>query len=169
MTQMLVAVVVVLTVVVGGLCVMLLRVRSDVRELVDIHEVEEAESDLQPVTLEPQPGLTRPPQDQPIPAGSPVTTSSAAARSALDEEVPVITELTESAGSEPPALTTARVASVTLARPLIKAAALVYGVRRALDQEHRIRIQAAFSSELRRQRKLRRRAVRATPVTESGS
>jgi len=59
--------------------------------------------------------------------------------------------------SRDPDLTAARVASVTLAEPLIKVAAFTHGVRRALGEEHRIRVSATFRRELRRQRKLRRR------------
>ncbi len=54
-------------------------------------------------------------------------------------------------------VTAARVASVTLAEPLIKAAAFTAGLRRALDEERRMRILATFRRELRRQRRLRRR------------
>jgi hypothetical protein len=66
-------------------------------------------------------------------------------------------------------VTTARVASVTLGRPLIKVAAFAYGVRRALDEEHRLRMTLAFRHELRRQRKLRRRAPRAPAAPMTGS
>jgi len=59
--------------------------------------------------------------------------------------------------SRDPDLTAARVASVTLAEPLIKVAAFAHGLRRALDEEQRIRISATFRRELRRQRKVRRR------------
>ena len=44
-----------------------------------------------------------------------------------------------------------RVASVTLARPLIKVAALSYGFRRALDDEQRFRMRYAMRQELKRQ------------------
>ncbi len=56
-----------------------------------------------------------------------------------------------------PDMTAARVASVTLSEPLIKVAAFTHGVRRALDEEQRMRMSATFRRELRRQRKLRRR------------
>lgn len=64
---------------------------------------------------------------------------------------------TAASESRDPDLTAARVASVTLAEPLIKVAAFTSGVRRALGEEHRIRVSATFRRELRRQRKLRRR------------
>jgi len=85
--------------------------------------------------------------------------------------VPVITRLSDE--TVPADLTTARVASVALGRPLIKVAAFSYGVRRALDDEHRLRMRLAFRQELRRQRKTRRRAARTAaavgPVAGSGS
>ena len=83
---------------------------------------------------------------------------------ASDEPVPVITRL----AAEPPDdldLTTARIASVTLARPLIKVAAVAHGVRRALGEEQRMRVRHTMHRELRRQRKTRRRrrAAQASP------
>lgn len=54
---------------------------------------------------------------------------------------------------------TSRVASVTLGGPLIKVAAFGHGVRRALREEHRMRMAYLMRKELRRQQKLRR-AVR---------
>lgn len=51
----------------------------------------------------------------------------------------------------------ARVASVTLAEPLVKVAAFTHGVRHALNEEQRMRVSATFRRELRRQHKLRRR------------
>jgi hypothetical protein len=71
------------------------------------------------------------------------------------EDVPVITALADQVDDVD--LTTRRVASVTLARPLIKVAALTYGVRRALDDEHRLRVRLTMRRELKRQRKMRRR------------
>lgn len=50
-----------------------------------------------------------------------------------------------------------RVASVTLAGPLIKVAAFSHGVRRALAEESRMRVAHAFRRELRRQRRMRRK------------
>jgi hypothetical protein len=60
-----------------------------------------------------------------------------------------------------PDLRVSRVASVTLAGPLIKVAAFSHGVRRALAEETRMRVAHAFRKELRRQRKLRRRRTAA--------
>ena len=71
-----------------------------------------------------------------------------------DEDVRVITRLD---GDPVPDLTTARIASVTLGGPLIKVAALSHGVRRALSEEHRMRIAYVVRKEMRRQRKMRRR------------
>lgn len=70
-----------------------------------------------------------------------------------DDVVPLITHPTDD-GID---LRTTRIASITLGRPLIKAAALSHGVRRALSDEHRFRIRYEMRRELRRQRKLRRR------------
>jgi hypothetical protein len=54
-----------------------------------------------------------------------------------------------------------RVASVTLAGPLIKVASFSHGVRRALAEESRMRVAYAFRKELRRQRKVRRKRAAA--------
>ena len=192
MTQMLLVVVLVLALVVAALWVLLIRIRADVQQLVEIHEVDEVDDDVPSATAEapapstvPKPRSADPVGARPadtgtdrapgrlrlrrIPTQSPVSpesevpaaaengTAGAAVEVSVAERVPVITELNGAAASSSPNLTTARVASVTLGRPLIKAASLAYGVRRALDEEHRIRMQVAFRSELRRQRKLRRR------------
>lgn len=71
------------------------------------------------------------------------------------EHVPVITAITDPVDDVD--LTARRVASVTLARPLIKVAALGFGVRQALDDEHRLRVRLTMKRELKRQRKMRRR------------
>ena len=72
---------------------------------------------------------------------SPVTTITAlSGASGADVEVPV-----------------SRVASVTLATPLVKVAAFSHGVRRALDDDSRMRIAHAMRRELKSQRKMRRR------------
>ena len=72
--------------------------------------------------------------------------------------VPLITDISHRrADADADDLTTARIASVTLGGPLIKVAAFSHGVRRALDEEQRMRISYAVRKELRRQRKLRRR------------
>jgi hypothetical protein len=65
-------------------------------------------------------------------------------------------------------ITRARVASVTLARPLIKVAALSFGFRHALRDEQRFRIRYAMRQELRRQAKMRRRR-RARKAPSKGS
>lgn len=52
------------------------------------------------------------------------------------------------------------VLSVTLGEPLVKVAALAYGVRRALSAENRNRIGFEMRREVRRARKTRRRAAR---------
>jgi hypothetical protein len=72
-----------------------------------------------------------------------------------DEDVPVITDLPDA--DDDLDITARRVASVTFARPLIKVAALSYGLRRALDDENRFKIRYAMRQEFRRQGKMRRR------------
>ena len=74
---------------------------------------------------------------------------------ARDVSVPVITRLPD--GDDDLDVTARRVASVTLARPLIKVASISYGLRRALDDEHRFKVRYAMRQEFRRQRKMRRR------------
>jgi len=75
------------------------------------------------------------------------------------EDIPVITRISDAAEDDVD-LTTRRVASVALARPLIKVASLSYGVRRALDDEHRFQVRWTMRRELKRQRKMRRRRNR---------
>jgi hypothetical protein len=78
----------------------------------------------------------------------------AAASDTIDEDVPIITALPDGDDLD---ITARRVASVTFARPLIKVASLSYGLRRALDDEHRFKVRYAMRQEFRRQRKMRRR------------
>ncbi|MGH3471882.1 MAG: hypothetical protein ACRDPG_07535 [Nocardioidaceae bacterium] len=70
--------------------------------------------------------------------------------------VPVITAMTGAETGAVP-VSAGRVVSVTLAAPLIKAAALSHGVRRALSEDQRLKIAIVFRKELRRQRRIRRR------------
>jgi hypothetical protein len=70
-------------------------------------------------------------------------------------DVPVITALSSPVDEPDPGVS--RVATVTLARPLVKVAAFSYGLRRALDDERRFRVRSAMRVELKRQRKMRRR------------
>ena len=59
------------------------------------------------------------------------------------------------------------VLSVTLAEPLVKAAAFGYGLRRAASAESRNRIAFAMRREVRRARKERRRAARRSRLHEA--
>jgi outer membrane murein-binding lipoprotein Lpp len=145
MAQVSLAAVVVLAVMLLIGCVVVARLQSEVRRLAERVASMELPGSRQEAARPPA-GAARPPE---------------AVRSPV-----VITQLDDS--QDPSQLTTAGVASVVLAKPLIKTAAFAYGVRRALDEEHRIRVAMAFRQELRRQRKLRRRAMRAAPVPESG-
>lgn len=59
--------------------------------------------------------------------------------------------------------------SAAVSGSLVKVAALTYGLRRAMDEEHRMRVSYAFRRELRRQRRLRRRRrARSGPSRETG-
>jgi hypothetical protein len=96
----------------------------------------------------PEPSPAVPVATMPAPVAARVETTS-------DEQVPVITALPEA--DDDLDVTARRVASVALARPLIKVASLSYGLRRALDDENRFKVRYAMRQEFRRQRKMRRR------------
>lgn len=82
--------------------------------------------------------------------------SSARRPARNDAKVPVITCLPAPGAPTLPDPTFGRAVSVTAAGPLMKLAALSFGMRRALDEESRMRIGYAFRRELRRQRRLQR-------------
>jgi hypothetical protein len=67
--------------------------------------------------------------------------------------------------------TTSQVVDATMGRPLVRANALVYGLRRALRAENRDRIRSLMRREYQRRRKMRqraaRRAARMAPVQQS--
>jgi len=67
--------------------------------------------------------------------------------------------------------TTAQVMDATMGRPLVRASALAYGLRRALRTENRDRIRSLIRREYQRRRKMRqraaRRAARMAPVHQS--
>jgi hypothetical protein len=69
-------------------------------------------------------------------------------------DVPLITGISE---PDDAPLSTARVASITLAGPIMKVAAFTYGLRYALHEERRMRVSYVMRKELRHQRKMRRR------------
>jgi hypothetical protein len=138
-----VTIVIVLAAVLGGLAVVALaytvgRLQGEVKRL---------HRDLEAARAEP----IRPEAEQ-FAAPAPVEIVAAAGE---PEGVPVITAI-DQRGDEVD-LSVSRVASVTLARPLIKVAAFSYGVRRALADENRFRFRYAMRQEFKRQRKLRRR------------
>jgi hypothetical protein len=89
----------------------------------------------------------------PTPVTAPIANEATSA--ALDSDVQVITAWPDA--DDDLDITARRVASVTLARPLIKVASISYGLRRALDDEHRFKVRSAMRQEFRRQRKMRRR------------
>jgi hypothetical protein len=110
-------------------------------------EVKRLRRDLEVAHSEP----ARPAAEQPADA-LPIEIVSASDES---DEVPVITAI-DQRGDELD-LSVGRVASVTLARPLIKVAAFSHGLRRALGDENRFRMRHAMRQEFKRQRKSRRR------------
>ncbi len=73
------------------------------------------------------------------------------------ERVEPVVSITDISDDRPDEAAVSRVVSVTMAGPLIKVVALSHGVRRALNEESRMRIGYAIRRELKRQRKLRRR------------
>ncbi len=90
-------------------------------------------------------------------------------RTRPEEPVALITDLSQQGGVGPVDEPTAgQVVSVTVGGPLIKIAAFSHGVRRALDEEHRMRIAYAFRRELRRQRRMRRRGPVDRPPAKEG-
>jgi hypothetical protein len=90
-------------------------------------------------------------------AGPGTSTVSSSSTPENDEDVTVITDISSLLPADRDPLTTGRIASVTLGGPLLKVAAFSHGVRRALDEEQRMRISYAVRKELKRQRKMRRR------------
>ncbi len=76
--------------------------------------------------------------------------------------VPVITDMADRHPRDVD-WSVSRVASVALAGPLIKVTAFSHGLRRALDEDTRMRIGYAVRKELKLQRKIRRRRARRTP------
>lgn len=117
-----------------ALCVLLVSLRSQVRRLTSRLE----ERDAQPPAA-------------PEPGAEPVSAAGAA-----EVAVPVITALATDRREVESAPSGWRVASVTLAEPLIKVVSFSYGLRRALDEERRLSYRLAVRKELRRQRKARR-------------
>ena len=97
-----------------------------------------------------------------------VTSRGAAALVAPQVEY-VITSAGEPAttSAEMPRVDDRAVLSVTLGEPLVKVAALGFGVRRALSAESRNRIAFAMRREVKRARKERRRAARRTRVAQA--
>jgi len=78
----------------------------------------------------------------------------------------LITDAGEERPSEPAAASSRVVLSATVGEPLVKAASLAYGVRRALRPENRNRIRFEMRRELRRARKARRSAHRAAAARQ---
>ncbi len=164
MTQVLVAVVAVLVLAVVALAGLVIRLRTEVRQLGAPAESGHGHRGLSGLSL--RSSTARRVPRQPLPSDSAASPTPPTDPPEADAQVAVITRLDDvDTGSIN--LTTARIASVTLGRPLIKTTAFAYGVRRALDDEHRLRMTLAFRRELRRQRKLRRRRGRTAAVQEA--
>jgi hypothetical protein len=103
-----------------------------------------------------------------------LTSALATAQGAAAVAPPQVEYLITDAGSRSRELDLPRVPdravlSVTLGEPLVKAAALGYGLRRALSAESRNRIAFAMRREVKRARKERRRAARRARVHEARS
>jgi hypothetical protein len=90
----------------------------------------------------------------------PIGPPAASVRDQASEEVSpvVITAL----GRDPEPLPVGRVAVVSLGVPLIKIAAFSYALRHAFSEETRIRASITMRRELKRQRRLHRKAHRAS-------
>lgn len=130
------------------------QVRQLSSELTDLRESlqhESASSAAEQITEPPESDF----EPEPEPEHEPAAAFEAPAMGLAEqpEQVSVITAIPEPEDD----LTTVRIASVALGGPLIKVAAFSHGVRRALDEEQRMRISYAVRKELRRQRKIRRR------------
>jgi len=108
---------------------------------------------LREVVASPQPAARLSPQQ--TPHSAPVA-----------ERVPVITDFRAGRPEDPPVPTLARVVSVVVAGPMVKVAAFSHGVRRALDDETRVRVAYAFRKELKQQRKLQRLQPDRPPRSE---
>ena len=148
------------------LAVMWRRSRRDLRELRTAVEglTRQAESRSEPVVY-PQPMGSGDPAAGPIDTVEPlvtvplpVPTSRADAIVTADGRTIVVP-------------TTAQVVDATMGRPLVRASALAYGLRRALRTENRDRIRSMMRREYQRRRKMRqraaRRAARMAPVHQS--
>ena len=148
------------------LAVMWRRSRRDLRELRTAVEglTRQAESRSEPVVY-PQPMGSGDPAAGPIDTVEPlVTVPLPAATSRADAIV-------TADGRTIVVPTTAQVMDATMGRPLVRASALAYGLRRALRTENRDRIRSLIRREYQRRRKMRqraaRRAARMAPVHQS--
>lgn len=118
-----------------GLCLVVVSLRRQVRGLTG-------------ALRDADPQVTSPPGPQPH--------TEAARADGREVAVPVITALPAERSAVEPAGSRWRLASITLGEPLVKIVSFSYAVRRALDDERRLRYRVALRKELRRQRKLRR-------------
>ena len=112
------------------------------------------------------------PEREPVPAPSPdaptvpgtalePVSGAVSARPGLElvpTEAGVVPELVPADAEVVP--THSEIAAATLSHPLVRVAALSYGIRRALREENRDRVRALVRRDIRRRHKLRRRAAR---------
>lgn len=143
---------VVVLVLLVGLVLVVRQLQGQVR---DLTTQVTALSALTAPSSSPAPADKHPLRTGPDPKPTPASTSTPTPTT-RSEPVPVITRIADRSYDDLD-LTAARVASVTLARPLITVAAWSHGLRRALGDEQRSRVRYTVHRELRRQRKLRRR------------
>jgi hypothetical protein len=144
--------------VLGGLCALAVVVLAYVVARLSA-QVRRLSDDLSALANSAAPAHVAPPPFPEAPAvADPQEQPAAQSSRELDgevEDVLVITALPDA--DDGLDITARRVASVTLARPIIKVASLSYGLRRALDDENRFKVRYAMRQEFRRQRKMRRR------------
>ena len=158
MTAVIVSALVVCLVVVAVLIVVVRRLQASVETLSRQVQVNASTGPATP------PSTVR----RPASGAQPLCPASAPSDSRGGDESPdAVVSITDVSSQPRDDFNVSRVASVTLARPLLKAAALSYGLRRALDTDSRLRIAHAMRKELKQQQKLRRRrAAHRAPSQE---
>jgi hypothetical protein len=162
MTAVIVSALVVCLVVVVVLIVVVRRLQASVETLSRQVQQNPSPGPASPASTGRRPASGAEPLQRASPAGESTSGSRDGAES--PEAVVSITDVSSQPRDD---FNVSRVASVTLARPLLKAAALSYGLRRALDTDSRLRIAHAMRKELKQQQKLRRRrAAHRAPSQE---
>lgn len=98
-------------------------------------------------------------QDEPLPGAGPTETQAGTGTERREPTVHLLEPL-DDAAPDVVAPTSAQIVDATLGRPLVRAATVTHGLRRALRPESRDRIAALVRREFRRRRKLRMKAGR---------